>query len=30
MLQSDDKYATITAVLARLTLMYRDPAWVIL
>ena len=29
-MQSDDKYATITVVLARLTLMYRDPAWAIL
>ena len=30
MLQNDDMCATITAVLARLTLVYRDPAWAIL
>ena len=29
LMQSDDKYATITAVLARLTLAYHDPAWAI-
>ena len=30
LMQSDDKYATITAVLARLTLVHRNPAWAIL